>query len=95
MERHFTIRVDMHNDHAALQRILLTFSRRRLRIQGMHFYDLATGRPAELQLAIACSPERVAELVTALRAIVEVSNVWSEEAPSTQEAQPSTRLAAA
>lgn len=95
MERHFTIHIDMHNDHAALQRILLTFSRRRLRIEGMHFYDLAAGRPAELQIAVACSPERITELVTALRAIVEVSHVWSEEAPATREEPSSTRLAAA
>ena len=95
MERHFTIHIDMHNDHAALQRILLAFSRRRLRVQGMHFYDLTPGRPAELQLALACTAERVAELVTALRAIVEVANVWSEEAPATREAPSPTRLAAA
>jgi len=95
MDRHFTIHVNAHNDHAVLQRILLAFSRRRLRIRALQFFDLDPARPAEMQFELRCLPEQASELVAQLRAVIEVTHVWSRETPAAEDPKPSTRLAAA
>jgi len=82
MERHYTIHVRARNDHAVLQRILLAFSRRRLRIQALQFFDVDARRPAELQVDLDCSAEHARALVAQLRAVVEVQHAWADEAPA-------------
>ena len=95
MNRHFTIHVHAHNDHAVLQRILLTFSRRRLRIRALHFFDLDERRPADMQVELDCSEEHARDVLAQLRAIVEVTQVWADEAPLAEAAAPPERLVAA
>ncbi len=79
MERHYTIHVHAHNDHGVLQRILLAFSRRRLRVRALQFLDRCEDRPADMQFDLDCRPEHARDLVAQLRAIVEVTQVWAEE----------------
>ncbi len=79
MERHFTIHVHAHNDHAVLQRILLAFSRRRLRVRALQFFDVRDGQPADMQIDLDCMPEHARDVVAQLRAVVEVTRVWAEE----------------
>jgi acetolactate synthase small subunit len=83
LERHFTIHVHAANDHGVLQRVLLVFSRRRLRVRALQFFDLQQARPADMQIDIDCRAEQARDVVAQLRAIVEVSQVWAEEAPAT------------
>ena len=80
MERHYTIHVRARNDHAVLQRMLLVFSRRRLRIQALQFFDVDASRSAEMQVDLDCRPEQARDAVAQLRAVVEVQQVWAEEA---------------
>jgi len=95
MERHFTIHVNAHNDHAALQRILMAFSRRRLRIRALHFFDLDESRPADMQIELDCRAEQTRDLLAQLRAVVEVTQAWAEEAPLAHNAPAPERLVAA
>ena len=83
MKQHYTIRVHMHNEPAVLPRVLLTFSRRRLRIEGMQFFDVHASKPAEMQIDLDCAPEHVRDVLAQLRAIVEVTQVWAEPALET------------
>jgi len=82
MERHYTIHLRTGNQHAVLQRILMAFSRRRLRIQALQFFDVDERRPAELQVDLDCRPDHARDLLAQLRAIVEVQHVWADEAPA-------------
>jgi acetolactate synthase small subunit len=95
MDRHFTIHVNTFNDHAVLQRILLAFSRRRLRIRALHFFDLDAERPADMQIELDCRAEQARDLLAQIRAIVEVTQVWFEEAPASADTPAVGRLAAA
>ena len=95
MDRHFTIHIRARNDHSVLQRILLAFSRRRLRIRALQFFDVDPARPAEMQFELACTAERAAELEAQLRAIVEVTRVCAQPAPQMRDPEPAARLAAA
>jgi acetolactate synthase small subunit len=95
MDTHFTLYLNAHNDHAVLQRILLVFSRRRLRLRALQFFDLDPARPADMQFELPCTPEQARELVAQLSNIVEVIHVWSEETPVTEGAASQARLAAA
>ena len=79
MKRHYTIHVHAHNEHAVLPRILLAFSRRRLRIQAMQLYDLEPGRPADIQFDLDLSEAEARDLLAQIRAVVEVQQVWTEE----------------
>jgi acetolactate synthase small subunit len=95
MERHFTIHVHAHNDHGVLQRILLAFSRRRLRVRALQFFDLHDGKAADMQFDLDCPPQHARDVVAQLGAIVEVVQVWSEER-SLEARDPATaRLVAA
>ncbi|MFT5176723.1 MAG: acetolactate synthase small subunit [Gammaproteobacteria bacterium] len=78
MLQHYTIHIHAHNEPAVLPRVLLTFSRRRLRIEAMQFFDLQVNKPAELQIDLDCSPEHARDVLAQLRAIVEVTQVWAE-----------------
>lgn len=95
MDRIFTIHVSAHNDHAVLQRILMAFSRRRLRIRALHLCDRDASRPAEIQIELHCRAEQTRELLAQLRAVVEVTGVWAEEAPAAPNAPAPDRLVAA
>jgi len=44
MNWHYSIHVRAHNDPGVLPRILLAFSRRRLRVQALQFFDLDAER---------------------------------------------------
>lgn len=78
MSQHVTIHIHAHNDHAVLQRALLAFSRRRLRILALQMFDLHAEQPAELQIDLSCSAETARELTSQLARIVEVEKVWFE-----------------
>jgi acetolactate synthase small subunit len=80
MHQHYTIHVHAHNEPAVLPRVLLTFSRRRLRIEAMQFFDMQVGKPAEMQIDLDCGAEHIRDVLAQLRAIVEVSQVWVEPA---------------
>ena len=82
MQQHFTFHVRTQNEPAVLPRILLTFSRRRLRIDALQFFDLQADKPAELQIDLDCRAEQARDVLAQLRAIVEVTQVWSETARS-------------
>ena len=95
MERHFTIHVRARNDHAVLQRILLAFSRRRLRIQALQFFDVDAHRPAELQVDLDCRPEDARAVLAQLQGIVEVQQAWVDEAVTGAAIADEPRLVAA
>lgn len=95
MHRHYTIHVHAHNEHAVLQRILLAFSRRRLRIQAMQFFDLEPGRAAEMQIDLDCDPHHARDVLAQIRAVVEVQQVWTEECALAEPRTADARLAAA
>jgi acetolactate synthase regulatory subunit len=81
MSQHVTIHIHAHNEHSVLQRALLVFSRRRLRIAALQMFDLHPGRPAEIQVDVECDAATQRDLVAQLARIVEVVQVWSECAP--------------
>jgi acetolactate synthase small subunit len=96
MHPHVTIHVRAHNHHAVLQRILLAFSRRRLRIQALQFFDLEAGQPAQMQIDLDCDPRHARDVVAQLGAVVEVVQVWQEQLPAAAvELAADTRRAAA
>lgn len=80
MTQHYTMHIHAHNEPALLPRVLLTFSRRRLRIEAMQFFDLHAAKPAEIQIDLECDPEHARAVLAQLRAIVEVTQVWAEPA---------------
>ena len=80
MAQHYTIHINAHNEPAVLPRVLLTFSRRRPRIEAMQFYDLHAGKAAELQIDLDCTAEHLRDVLAQLRAIVEVTQVRAEPA---------------
>lgn len=78
MTQHVTFHIHAHNQHGVLQRMLLLFSRRRLRIEALQMFDLKPDRPAEIQVDLACEESVRRDLLAQLQRIVEVSAVWSE-----------------
>ena len=80
MKQHYTIHIHTYNEPAVLPRVLLAFSRRRLRIEAMQFFDLHADKPAEMQIDLDCDPENAHDVLAQLRAIVEVTEVWAEPA---------------
>ena len=95
MNRHFTIHVHAHNDHAVLQRILLAFSRRRLQLRALQFFDVCEGKPADIQFDLDCRAEQVRDVMAQVSAIVEVTQVWCEEIALDARTPARSRLAAA
>jgi acetolactate synthase small subunit len=83
MKQHHAIHIHMHNEPSVLPRVLLSFSRRRLRIKAMQLVDLHAGKAAELRIELDCEAEHARDLTAQLRCIVEVVNIWSEPAPDT------------
>ncbi len=80
MNTHHTIHLRAFNAPAVLPRILLVFSRRRLRIEALQFYDVFGDKPAEVQIDFDCDEATAADAVKQLRNIVEVQNVRAETA---------------
>ncbi|MDX1512795.1 MAG: ACT domain-containing protein [Gammaproteobacteria bacterium] len=78
MNGHHTLHLRAFNAHAVLPRILLAFSRRRLRIQALQFYDVFGDAPAELQIDVEADPATVAVLARQLSRVVEVESVRAE-----------------
>lgn len=78
MNSHHTIHIRAFNGHAVLPRILLGFSRRRIRIQALHFFDVFGSGPAELQIDFDAGAAIVADLVGQLGKVVEVQSVRLE-----------------
>lgn len=95
MHPHVTIHVCAHNEHSVLQRIMMTFSRRRLRLQALQFFDLEDGTPAQMQFDLDCSAQHARDVVAQIGAIVEVVQVWQEHAPAAVPASADAQLAAA
>jgi acetolactate synthase small subunit len=95
MQAHVTIHVLAHNHHAVLQRILMAFSRRRLRIQALQFFDLEQGKPAQMQFDLDCQPHHARDVVAQIGAIVEVVRVWQEQLPAAATVTADARRAAA
>lgn len=95
MNEHFTLHVHAHNHHGVLPRILLLLSRRRLRIQGLQFFDVNPNRPAELQLDLDCEREDARQVSLQLQRIVEVTQVWMEHTPVEESVRAPGKLAAA
>lgn len=77
-----TLTLSIHNEPGALARVLLVFSRRRLRIGTLSFVD-GPGRalPGELCIDLECDPRTARALPAELERIVEVVSV-SSEAPA-------------
>lgn len=64
----------MFNAHALLPRVLLIFSRRRIRIKALHFDDVFGDKPAEMQIDVDCGTVIADQLVKQLNKIVEVQS---------------------
>ena len=75
---HFTLFVQLDNAHTVLQRILLVFSRRRIRIQGLQMFDVDRNRSAELQVDFESDADTVRDILSRLSRVVEVEKVWCE-----------------
>ena len=69
-------RIELADEHAALQRVLLVFSRRRLRIEALH-YALSPDA-AELHVDARCPAPEAGAVSAQLRRIVEVLAVAEE-----------------
>ena len=95
MDSHHTIYIRAFNAHAVLPRILLGFSRRRLRIQALQFFDLFENEPAELQIDCDAEPSVVADVVKQLDKIVEVQSVRAESRKRTIESTKTRNAQAA
>lgn len=78
MNIHHTLHLKTFNAHAVLPRILLGFSRRRLRILALQFFDVFENGFADLQIDFDAEASAVAEVVKQLEKIVEVESVRSE-----------------
>ena len=75
---HHTIHARAHHAHAVLPRILLTFSRRRLRILALHYFHLDEDAETEIQIDLECEAAMAGELAAQLRRVIEVTDVWYE-----------------
>ena len=75
---HHTIHLRAHRAHAVLPRIALAFSRRRLHVQALHYFDLDEAADAEIQVDLECDARMAEELTAQLRRIVEVRACWCE-----------------
>ena len=73
-----TIHLRAHHAHAVLPRIALAFSRRRLRIEALHYAHPDETAPAAVRIDLDCEPPVAAELTAQLRRIVEVSEARCE-----------------
>ena len=80
MNTHHTIHLRAFNAPAVLPRILLVFSRRRLRIEALQFFDVFGDEPAEAQIDFDSDAATAADAVKQLRNIVEVQDVRIETA---------------
>ena len=78
MDIHHTIHIKMFNAHSVLPRILLVFSRRRLRILALQFFDVFENTIAELQIDFDADTPAVADVVKQLDRIIEVQSVRAE-----------------
>ena len=78
MNQHVTFHVHLHNAHCVLQRVLLMFSRRRLRIRALHMFDVNDQQPAELQIDLSCTQPVARDLTAQLAKVVEIRQVWCE-----------------
>ncbi len=78
MSHHHTLHIRCFNAHGVLPRILLTFSRRRIRIQALQFFDVFENAQAELQIDIDADAKTIAKLVRQLDRVVEVHSVSAE-----------------
>lgn len=78
MNTHHTMHIKAFNGHGVLPRVLMGFSRRRVRIQALQFFDVFDGRLAELQVDFECDQKLLADLVKQLGKVVEVENVRVE-----------------
>ena len=87
MKQHHTFHIQMHNEPSVLPRVLLAFSRRRLRITAMQLVDLHPGKAADVQIDLDCNPHQANDLTLQLRSIVEVTNIWSESALESTETE--------
>ena len=94
MNFHYTIYIHAHNENGVLPRILLAFSRRQIKVQALQFFDLEAQRPADMQFEVDCSPSKVDALITQLKRIVEVSQVWADEIVQDEAMSTPARLAA-
>ncbi len=94
MHSHYTIFVHAHNELGVLPRILLAFSRRRVKIQVLQFFDLESQRPADMQFEVDCDPSQIEALIAQLKRIVEVSQVWADEMALNEAMTTPARLAA-
>lgn len=93
MNRHVTLHLHAHNEHAVLQRVLLAFSRRRLRIDALQMFDLHPDRPAEIQIDLRCDEATRADLHKQLARVVEVEQIWSEAVDARSADTPPLRVA--
>ncbi|HEY5701089.1 MAG TPA: ACT domain-containing protein [Gammaproteobacteria bacterium] len=78
MSNHHTLHIRCFNGHGVLPRVLLAFSRRRIRIQALQFFDVFENGQAELQIDIDIDAKTVADLVRQLDRVVEVQSVKAE-----------------
>jgi acetolactate synthase small subunit len=92
MSTHCIVQLRLHNQPGVLPRILLAFSRRRLRVRALHFLDVGAGDSAELQIDFEATPERAEEVAAVVRRVIEVSHLWLEigeaVAPAREPATP-------
>ena len=94
MHLHYTIYVHAHNEIGVLPRILLAFSRRRIKVQVLQFFDLESRRPADMQFEVDCDQSQIEALIAQLKRIVEVSQVWADETALDEAMITPARLAA-
>jgi len=90
---HHTIHARGHHAHGVLPRVLLAFSRRRLRIQALHYFHLDEAADTEVQIDLDCDASTADEVTAQLRRIVELDEVWCESV--TASGASARRLAAA
>ncbi len=94
MHPHYTIYVHAHNEFGVLPRILLVFSRRRVKVQALQFFDLEARRPADMQFEVDCEQSQAVHLIAQIKHIVEVSQVWADETALDEAMTTPARLAA-
>jgi|GEM_PF-5322394 len=94
MHLHYTIYVHAHNEFGVLPRLLMTFSRRRVKVLALQFFDLEPRRPADIQFEVDCEPSQIDTLIAQIKRIVEVSQVWVDETAVDEAMTTPARLAA-
>ena len=94
MTLHCTFHLQTRTSPSVLPRILLAFSRRRLTVQALQYYDLDETRPAELQLDVDCSARVADDVARQLRRIVEVNTIRLEMQELDETSQPPDSRAA-